>query len=1143
MNAQNSEALRLWLWLTQSEKAVNKAIRESDAPFLGLLGEALTREMRDAIDQAIAANPTPSGYVARLESHPALFAVYLAWHVMHGMGQGGKFSLYPHVRKALGMRDELGHGEREPLWRAFRRSLLNLGLEPSPRTSGPHFMADEYVRQAGVPLPFVDDLAERMLVFAKRVGLPDDDDPEGIATWQAALDTRLGPPFSQTARDALKLDRLGYYTRTFLRVYANGGQNVEAGNALEKAMAQAFDRSGATAIRRAVLPRVVFLDGCLGVFFPGGEEQEWSVKVDGATRMYRTEAEDRFIPLGKVLPGKVEAHCLSTGQKMQASLWEDEKSNRMLLFADTGRLAARGQLGQGEPLTLPPGGYSVLSRFAPADHEVVELSEDPRLFLFRLQLGPGEVGAICNGPARLEIQAESTPLITWKGDVQSSKEGVEFLFGTVGMEVQLPADWIGHGEYELTLNPGERGQSQVVPLDLDVEGRCTVSVSDLAALSGWKPGLMRVVSELRRTGEARILMRAASLFWLGLSEINRGLRFRCSEWPENLKLEVGENLERKGDDLAVKDASARGVRLVFGLSQARLQSLTWNVPGVFVEVESIAEGGISSRSRRALGSTETVSLISDKQIVVIASDPGYLRLGDWSQRVDFSRQPAKLLPASFLASRLTPQSSVLIYENESTGTSLDLLRLTQPHEASGFSAQYQGGQFVIRLHVSEPIDAIAVRALSLTSDDDDMFTLQANADELINTRFGQARLMVLDGSQGGYVAYVYINLDYWPAGAWLFNLDAQIKGIWGHVQNSRQDAFAAGLLWGEGGQPLLPREWLAQITELDDKSKCALLKRIHAALQGCYAQEAWLGISWLGDAWRALTQKWSGREGEALPTLADMVAMRPPEDASPSWLPQVAVSAELPGLFAQPADAYRVVNEKTHPLIRAMRAMASVSTEYPFVFGDLLHTSAAAGFRNFPAIARGAKPEGFRCDAYTAALINTDAPESHYRLSDDAFMPGPGDYLGPIHYRHALRALEDAYDRSLAGNDIHRGQALGLCQEFHRRHPTLDVRGTPGHFCACPPHLTPWPYPSDDGVSADDAQRFENLATMAHLIAWMAYVCRMEVREPGVLDDFLASFRDESATKASMTYLLQLGEGLFGFYLLLWELALKAELD
>ena len=969
MTAKNKENLRQFLWLNQSEKVVNKAIRQSDAPFLGLLGETLNKEMHDAIDKAIAANPTPDGYIKCLKSYPALFAVYLAWHIMHGMGQGGKFSLYPHVRKALGMGDELSYKDREALWQAYRWSLIKLGLEPSPRTSGPHYMANEYVRQAGVPIPFVADLTERMLDFARRVGLPDDDDPEGIATWQAALDARLELPFSQTARNALKLDHLGYYTRTFLRLYANGYQIVEAGNGLEKAMAEAFDKAGSASAKRAVLPRVMLLDGCLGVFFPGGEKQEWSVKIDDATRMYRADAEDRFIPLGKVLPGMVEAHGFSTGQKIQVPLWEDEKNNRMLFFADTGRLAARGQLAQGEPLILPPGGYTVLSRFAPQDQELEELSEDPRLFLFRLRLSPGEVAAIYNGPARLEVQAESTPLITWNADVQASKEGVEFLFGGVGVDVQLPTDWIGQSKYALTLSPGEAGRSQVVPLNLDGQGRCVVSVSDLAARSGWRPGLMRVVAELRRTGEARILMRASRLFWLGLSEIKRGLHFCCSAYPENLEPEDCENLEHSGKDLAVKDASARYIRLVFRLNPTRLQSLLWNVPGVFVEVETIAEGRIGSRFKRPLGSTEAVSLISDKQIIVIASDPGYLRLGDWSQRVDFSRHPSKLLPASFLASRMTPQSSVLVYENESSGTSLDLLRLTQPHEASGFSAQYQGGQFLMRLHVSEPVDAIAVRVVSLTSEDDDMFTLQANADELIHTRFGRARLMLLNSSKSGYEAYVYLNLDYWPAGAWLFNLDAQIKGIWGHLQNGRQDAFAAGLLWSEDGQTLPPGEWLARVAELDDKLACAQLKRIHAVLQSCYAQESWLGISWLGDAWRTLTHRWIGREREALHTLADMVAMCPPEDASPSWLPQVAVSAQLPRLFALPANAYRVVNEKKHPLVRAMRAMSLVSLQYPLVFGDLLHATAAAAFRNLPAIDhQGAEPEGFRCDVYAEAL-------------------------------------------------------------------------------------------------------------------------------------------------------------------------------
>ena len=151
MAGQNNEALRLWLWLTQAEKSVMKAIRESDTPFLGLLGEAFTKEIREAMAKAIAANPTVVGYVNRLESHPALFTANLAWHVMHGMGQGGYFSLYPHIQKALCMQHEPGQTEREPLWQAFRRSLLLLGLEPSPRISGPHFMVNEYLRQAGVP--------------------------------------------------------------------------------------------------------------------------------------------------------------------------------------------------------------------------------------------------------------------------------------------------------------------------------------------------------------------------------------------------------------------------------------------------------------------------------------------------------------------------------------------------------------------------------------------------------------------------------------------------------------------------------------------------------------------------------------------------------------------------------------------------------------------------------------------------------------------------------------------------------------------------------------------------------------------------------------------------------------------------------
>jgi len=41
---------------------------------------------------------------------------------------------------------------KERLWSAFRRAILKVGMRPLLRTSGTHYMADEYVRQAGVPL-------------------------------------------------------------------------------------------------------------------------------------------------------------------------------------------------------------------------------------------------------------------------------------------------------------------------------------------------------------------------------------------------------------------------------------------------------------------------------------------------------------------------------------------------------------------------------------------------------------------------------------------------------------------------------------------------------------------------------------------------------------------------------------------------------------------------------------------------------------------------------------------------------------------------------------------------------------------------------------------------------------------------------
>jgi len=234
------------------EERLQQLVRRAETPVLGLLGTLLPLDARAAIREDLSVMPSVRAYGTRLAQFPALFGVWLAEHVMLGLGQDGHFSLYPHLQKAIGVTKELTIGEKEFLWRAFRRAMFKLGVQPLSRVSGSHFMADEYVRQAGVPIAFADDLALQMLQVARRIGLPDEDDQEGLLTWQSTLLSRLFPPFSVTARKAVERDHLGYYTRAFIRVHLNGGQATHQ-EPLEIALAKAFAIENTASIRRAVI--------------------------------------------------------------------------------------------------------------------------------------------------------------------------------------------------------------------------------------------------------------------------------------------------------------------------------------------------------------------------------------------------------------------------------------------------------------------------------------------------------------------------------------------------------------------------------------------------------------------------------------------------------------------------------------------------------------------------------------------------------------------------------------------------------------------------------------------------------------------------------------------------------------------------
>lgn len=1135
--------------LAESEERVRAQIQNSDAPFLGLLGEAFTPAMRQAIEIATLANPTVQGYVGYLARYPALFSVNLTAHIMEGMGQTGHFDVYPHIQRAIGTEDVISQTERDKLWQAFRKAILTLGFEPSPRTTGTRYMAYEYLRQVGVPLAFADDLAEKMLGFARRVGLPDADDQEAICSWQHALDAKLDAPFSVTARKAVSLDGQGYYTRAFLQVHESLESNGVAygKNALEKAMAKAFHRQSATnrGFRRAVLPFVVLNEGIVGLFVPGGDEREFEIRIDAEVQRCRSGLDDRFLALSNPLAREISIKEIVGGQTSKYRLWEDAKPNRALVFSDTGRLRACGQLNQTEPLVLAPGHYNVLSRFVPGEYEADELWDDPALYLFAIDVHPGKELTLSNGPARLAILGETQPFAAWTGKSRTSKEGVDFCYDGLSLNIEFPSEWAAFSGRDFSLRLTAAGIKDPIdiPFSINEAGVACLDIVSSIEHCGWSPGLLRLLADVSRPGEKRSLLRTSIFFWYGLSDIRPGLKFVCSALPDNLVHQLNENVKTEGNTLKPRDGLSRTLRLVFKLDERRHQTLSWNVPGVFLEIENPSEGGGFVRLNKPIGGVEVVSMTSNKQILVTASEPATLMLGDWSQRIDFFRFPTKRLPGSFLSSRLTPGSNVLRLRTDSSGIAIDLLRLVQPHFVKKMTAEVKQGMFVVNFDVPKELEAIRISALDVISGQDAVITLEANRAGWNFHRFGRAQLMSLptDDGAGGFCTHVHFSLDSWPSGAWVFRFDGCIGGLWGHLENERQDIFAAGLIYDGEGREVRVSHLVECLDSLDDKESLGILARVQEAMLPCYALESWLSVCWLQQIWQHLLERWQLRPQDAVTTLTDLAAARPPEDASATWMLQQTVGATLPRLFALPAREYRRVNERPYPLVASLRAIAELKSLYPNVFPDLIHPAAASAFSNLPAIMKGEMPKGFHLERYVLALQQTSSPiEDAFKLEDDNFRPRNGDWLGPVHYKYGIRSLEAAYEQTLGGNEI-RGQALNMCRFLKQKMPFLNGRSSE-RFHGKEPHFNPWPVIDEDSIDDFVAQRNENLGLFAHCLSMLALHCRLAARTPEELPPFIDRLNSSSMpVEKCLSYLLQTGEALFGYYLLFWEFVIRAE--
>lgn len=1130
------------------EERLQTLIKRAETPVLGLLGSLLPAEDRVAIRADLAVMPSAKAYCQRLEKYPALFGVWLAEHIMLGLGQDGHFSLYPHVQKAIGVTHELTATEKESLWRAFRRAMFKLGIQPLSRVFGSHFMADEYVRQAGVPIAFADELALKMLQVAKLIGLPDEDDHEGLLTWQSALLNKLVPPFSVTARKAVERDSLGYYTRTFVRVHLNAGQ-ATGRDPLELAFEKAFATGDSSHLRRAAIPHLLYRDGALGILFPSSDRAiNYKVECDGNVASVGLDQKGGFRPLPISLHREVIVYRDDGERVLSVRLWPDSMSNNLLVFNAEGRLRATTRLTQEDPVELTPGRYFALCRFEPSNlDEWYEVNESPLLVEVPLEIRPGTELVLKNGPAAVVLIGQNQPSMSLIGLSKMSLERVEYWYGDVEAHIEIPADWTLNtaSQFEVRILNGDRRAT--IPLNLDESNRSVVKVSDAISRLGLESGIRRLVLELGRAGEARAVQRQSALYWIGLNSVSYGLKFSYSSPPKNFIASSSAGVSLESNQIEPKDDHSRLIRMAFDLGEGRHVHLSWHRPGVFVEVQVPGIDGSITSIARPLGASETVSATSSKTIVVSASEPGYICLGSMRIFVDFSHKASKAFPASLLASRIEPGARTLKYETISKNASSDLLVLSQPHVVSDIKTERLANLLEVRLNVSGNPTDINVTGHELTSG------REACAEHELMAGIWHtndlARMQVYAAPVGnGNIIHALIDIETLKHGIWIFEFGARIGGVWGNLQDSDYGRIAIAFSVDILGKEITGKDAVKTVETLELSDVAAQLTRLNHHFRQCWSPVCWEQQQWLTPYFSALVDRLKNNETEYVTEIIDMAMHRPPEDGRPGYMSMQFAPARLNHAFSQQRAIYKRVNIKAHPLSIALRATVSLRGAISPAFASILHPCVAMGFSNVAEVMNGRRPRGFNLFKYRDVLHQTKI-ESIYQLDDELFLPNEGELLGPLHLAHCWSDLERGFVHSQLEPNIRKNAALALAKKLALHRSNFDRAGITG--LKGQPLLLRLEQPVGVQLEEREQLKLEQMEQIALASAWLAWYCRLETRQPEVLNDFhtmLGNLRKQveipSGTLADcIAYYLQVAPAIFSYYLLLWELVQTVELD
>lgn len=890
------------------EKELKQKISQKTYPFLGLYGVELTDVIRTVIQNEIAnLGEKVDGYIKRLNTHPALFSVYLSKSIADGTGQTvGALTIYPVIADAIGLNQPtIDVEDRENLWRAFRSACKSLSVGVSPRTSGPLFMSDEYLLQAGIPEAFLPDATTKIFNLAKRIGLPSDD-PQQFQQWRNTFSDTLVLPFPQTARRSLLLDEDGFYIKKFIELYKTGSVNNPSET--ENIMLEEINTAKAggavilaTAKPKLEVPQFIYRNNQIGVLLPSSEKnQTWEITTTDQFQFqsifkYNTDLNENFIPFEwSPLVLKVEVKNVNSGLNLYFDIWENDFIDRFLLFNESGEIHTGSNNTVGS-LQLEIGRYVLFFRFQPAIPHVA-VSHHPNIFKSEINLVAGQSIQISNNFA---VETHDIATMLWIGKNIRSNEGTEiYASENLQLNINVPND---NKIYQVVLS-SDAGNA--IPLNVSSLQE-TFNITDKITQNVWKPCVTRLVAKLKANNTT--VARSSLWVWIGLQNVNKRITFEYDKLPNNFNEIESKSFLKNANALTYNpNDQLPYFSFVFNLSNGNILKFTSRKPRIFLQIEDIVNG-ISTVTPIKIGSIISATHSSQRRLRIFYNLNGNLSLGIFQQDVNFSKHGECVLSLSALLGNVIPGNNILNYSLPN-GNDVNLITLVQP-SVTGFDIFNNVLTRNIQINYTNPINILRLVFTEL-SDNKRYIIDVGQTPDVQQLPFGAT--VHFTAQQINFDNWQHIlTLDYQNLvdGVWFLDFETEhFGGEWKRITNSTGHAISVGL-------PMKNGVLLNNINLLDIfQNNLLLMKLVAEKLSVRYSNQAWQHLNWLEQLWNNLTS--NAYQNNQIAPLLELLKI---ELQEPDSIPNQHVLVKFPQLLAKEALYYKNLDAQGNFLLECLK--------------------------------------------------------------------------------------------------------------------------------------------------------------------------------------------------------------------------------